>query len=173
MKISGSNITDLAVGAARDVLPADYDISLDADIVAQIPLVQPLNASAIGTNETIQASILKANHSLVLAPAQAQTITDFVTLVAGLWEVTFFVEAWFDYAFAVGNAKSFAIGFLPTDSGQTTQIMGIFAAIGTQNRQMKNVMLLRKGATFRAVLGPTAAAQNIAVSLSMIANRIL
>lgn len=173
MKINGSYITDLALGAPRDLAPSDYSIDLPPDLAAVIPLIQPMTVSAIGTNETVQGSFFKANHSLTLAPATGQTITDFVTLVAGLWRITVMVEAWFDYAFAVGNAKSFALGLLPTDTGQTTQILAIFAAIGTQNRQVTMDLLLRKGGTLRSVLGPTAALQNIAVSVSMIGNRIL
>lgn len=173
MKISGSNITDLALGSPRDVLPDDYHVEMPADVSTIIPLIQPLTVSAAGSVETIQSSFLKSNLVLQLAPATGQTITDFVTVAAGYWEFHFQVAAWFDYATVAAGAKSFAIGILPTDTGQTTQFAAMFAVIGTQTRDFAVKMLLRKGGTFRAVLGPTGAGQNISIGLSMIGTRLL
>lgn len=173
MRISGSNLADLAIGATREVTPDDFQIDIKATVQPVVDLIQPITVSAAGSTETVQGSFLKANHVLALAPSQAQTITDFVTIVAGLWEINFMVAAWFDYTKVAADAKAFAIGFLPTDTGQTTQFLGMFAVAGTQNNNVTFRLLSRKGGTFRAVLGPTGVAQNISVSLSLIGNRLL
>jgi len=171
--ISGSTITDLANNATRDITPGDYVIHLDPNLVVTMPLVQPVAVSATASSETVQTSFMKANLSLALAPATGQTITDFVQIVAGYWEFTFMVSAWFDYVKAAADPKAFALAFLPTDTGQTTQFLGLFAVIGTQSKEITFKLLSRKGGTFRAVLGPTQAAQNISATVSCFGNRIL
>lgn len=173
MRISGSIITDLSVGIPSTVVPDDYSVELKPEITPIIPLIQPMTVSAAGSLETVQGSFLKSNLVLQLAPATGQTITDFVTVASGLWDFRFMLTGWFDYNTVAAGAKSLAIGILPSDTGQTTQFMGMFAAIGTQIVTFDVKMLLRKGATFRAVLGPTAAAQNISACLTMIGNKIL
>lgn len=173
MKIQGSQIADLGLGTEKELTAADYEISLDADIVATIPTIAPLTVSAAGSVETVQSSFLKSNLVLALAPAQAQTITDFVTVSRGLWKFRFILTGWFDYNTVAGGAKSLALAFLPTDTGQTTQFFAMFAMAGTQIQTFECEMLLRKGGTFRAVLGPTLAAQNISAAVTMIGNKIL